>query len=118
MNILPALIMTGVVAYVPAFAVLNYTQTWLLVGLFVYLIAVVISYLSVNFDRLLKAYLRSFFYLLIVLMLNIALSPVAINLGLFIGPFALTDSLLILSAFFMYRMSKSLAPVVTKLNMD
>jgi hypothetical protein len=118
MNVLPALIMVGLVAYVPAFAILNYAQTWLLVGLFVYLIAVVISYLSVNFDRLLKAYLRSFFYLLVVLMLNIALSPVAISLGLFIGAFALTDSLLILSAFFMYRMSKSLAPVISKPKMD
>jgi hypothetical protein len=51
------------------------------------------------------------------MLLSIALSPVASALGLFIGPFALTDSLLILSAFFMYRMSKSLVPVIAKTNL-
>jgi len=116
MNILPALIMLGYVNYVSAFSILDYVQTGLFIALFTYLISVVLAYQSVIFDRLLKAYLKSFFYLLIVLMLSIALSPVALTLGLFIGPFALTDSLLILSAFFMYRMSKSLAPVVAKSN--
>jgi hypothetical protein len=64
-----------------------------------------------------KAYLEFFLYLLIALMLNNVLTPVSLAFGLYIGPFALTDGLLILSDFFMYKMSKSLVPVITKTNL-
>jgi hypothetical protein len=68
-------------------------------------------------DRLLKAYLKYFLYLLIALMLNTALAPVALALGLYVGQFALTDVLLILSALFIYKMSRSLVPIFTKTNL-
>lgn len=83
-----------------------------------YLIFVVFAYQSKMYDKLLKVYLEYFVYLLVALMLDIALSPLAYDMGLFIGPFALTDSLLILSAFFTFRMSKSLIPVVSKNNLQ
>jgi hypothetical protein len=116
-NVIPTLNMLGYVNYVPTFTLLYNAQFALLITLFIYMILVVFAYQSVMYDRLLKVYLESFLYLLIALMLSIALSPVALALGLFIGPFELTDSLLILSAFFMYRMSKSLVPVTEKPNL-
>lgn len=117
MNLVPTLFLLGYINYVPIFALLDNVQLTLFAALFIYLISVALAYQSVIHDRLLKSYLESFLYLLIVLMLNIVLSPVSLALGLFIGPFALTDSLLILSAFFMYRMSKSLVPVIAKTNL-
>jgi hypothetical protein len=116
-NVVPTLFLLGYINYVPGFALLDNVQLTLFAALFIYLISVALAYQSVIHDSLLKSYLESFLYLLIVLMLSIVLSPVASALGLFIGPFALTDSLLILSAFFMYRMSKSLVPVIAKTNL-
>ena len=110
MNVASALYVLGYMNYIPV-ALFDDLQLTLYVGFFVYLIFVVYSYQSKTYDRLLKVYLEYFLYLLIALLLDIALSPVAVAFGLFIGPFELTDSLLILSAFFMYRMSKSLIPV-------
>jgi hypothetical protein len=116
-NVLSALVLLGYVNYARSLVLVDYVQLALYVVFFVYLIVVVVAYQSMMRDRLLKVYLEYFLYLLIALMLDIALSPVASSLGLFIGPFELTDSLLILSAFFMYRMSKSLVPVVAKTNL-
>jgi hypothetical protein len=116
LNIFPALSMFGYVNYASALTLLGNLQLTLFVALFIYLILVAVSYQSAIPDRLMKAYIGSFLWLLIVLMLNIVLSPVSSGLGLSIGPFALTDGLLILSAFFMYRMSKSLVPFITKAN--
>jgi hypothetical protein len=117
MNIVPALYLLGYINYAPIFTFINTLQLTFFVALLVYMISVALAYQSVIHDKLMKAYLESFLYLLIILMLNIVLSPVSSALGLFIGPFALTDSLLILSAFFLYRMSKSLVPVITKINL-
>ena len=115
MNGFSALVLLGYINYVPGFAFLDILQYTLFVALFLYLISVALAYHSGIHDRLMKAYLEFFLYLLIALMLNNVLSPVSLAFGLFIGPFALTDSLLILSAFFMYKMSKSLVPVITKI---
>jgi hypothetical protein len=117
MNVVPALVLLGYKNYVPSFALLDNVQFALYIAFFIYLIFVVVAYHSMMYDKLLKAYLEYFLYLLMALMLDIALSPVAFDLGLFIGPFALTDSLLILSAFFIYRMAKSLVPVIAKNNL-
>ena len=117
-NIAPALHLLGYINFAPNFTFLNTLQITLFVALFLYLISVAIAYHSVIQDKLMKAYLESFLYLLVILMLNIVLSPVSSALGLFIGQFELTDSLLILSALFLYRMSKSLLPVITKINLQ
>ena len=117
MNTAPALYLLGYMDYAPILSFINTLQLTFFVALLVYLISVALVYQSVIHDKLMKAYLESFLSLLIILMLNIVLSPVSSALGLFIGPFALTDSLLILSAFFLYRMSKSLIPVITKINL-
>jgi hypothetical protein len=116
-NIAPALQLLGYLNYGPNMTFLNTLQLTLFVALFLYLISVALAYHSVIHDKLMKAYLESFLFLLIILMLNIVLSPISATLGLFIGQFELTDSLLILSAFFLYRMSKSLIPVITKTNL-
>ena len=111
-------IISGIIVFmnlIPGSVFLDWVQSGLIIAFFVYLLSVILAYQTVIYNSLLKAYLKSFFYLLIVLMLSIALFPVALTFGLFIGPFALTDSLLIISAFFMFKMSKSLAPVTTKL---
>ena len=117
MNVPSALYLLGYIDYTPIFGFLNTLQLTFFVGLLIYMILVALAYQSVIHDKLMKAYLESFLYLLIILMLNVVLSPVSSALGLFLGPFALTDSLLILSAFFLYRMSKSLIPVITKTNL-
>jgi len=104
-----------VMSFAPSSVFLGWAQSGLIIGFFVYTLSVILAYQTITYDRFLKAYLKSFFYMLVVLMLSIALLPVSTTFGLFIGPFALSDSLLILSAFFMFRMSKSLAPVTTKL---
>ena len=116
MNVPTALYLLGYINYAPGFVFLDTLQLTLFVALFIYLISVALAYQTALHDHLMKAYLASFLFLLIALMLNIVLSPVSSVFGLFIGPFALTDSLLILSAFFMYKMSKSLVPFVTKPN--
>jgi hypothetical protein len=110
----PALQLLGYINYSPEFSFLSTLQLTLFVALFLYLISVALAYHSVIHVRLMKAYLESFLFLLLILMLNIMLSPLSASLGLFIGQFELTDILLILSAFFMYRMSKSLVPLITK----
>lgn len=117
MNIAPALYLLGYINYAFILEFLNTLQLTFFVAILVYMILVALSYQSVIHDKLMKAYLESFLYLLIILMLDIVLSPVSSALGLFIGQFALTDSLIIVSAFFLYRMSKSLVPVITKINL-
>ena len=116
MNVPPALNLLGYINYAPSFEFLDTLQLTLFVALFIYLISVALAYQSALHDHLMKAYLESFLYLLVALMLNVVLSPVSSAFGLFVGPFAVSDSLLVLSAFFMYKMSKSLVPFMTKPN--
>ncbi len=113
MNVPSALNLFGYLNIGSFAAVLNYAQSGLIIALFCYATIVLVAYQMSTYDRFLKAYVKSFFYLLIVLLLNIALTPVALAFGLYAGQFAITDSLYIVSAFFMYKMVKSLAPVST-----
>ncbi len=108
LNLVPVFNWLG---YMGEVAGLGYVQAGLLIAVFAYEMVVLVAYQTTTYDRLLKAYLKSFFYLLVVYVLSIALAPVAQYFNLVAGPFYITDSLYILSALFLYKMSKSLAPV-------